>query len=564
MNTANRPDRVRSTRQAAPVGLALRPAAAEKVPTWPERPSFCPPGTHPNETGVCVVAPAASPVAEAAKPSSPAPATPPVSPPGNLGMRIPLANGSNAHPLIDKVQNERLAHYERTVRDRFDGIVPALKQLAALQHEPDFEVRAQAIARDRLGFEVPATVLADAWVTTLDMRALYGYSVLHTFRDLAQSTALPQASGAAEADAMVRFLIECGFHEVDLSPCADGRLKGLLQYILRLPNQAVGHLQSYAGAMFDVEGNVKKWTHTELRRHREGVPTLSDAGTRYLKIAVYHFSSSDPLHEGCAAHGSDERNAAAAALARLDGFRTAIENGFCCGASVATLLIGVDTDTDAIKIHIPDGNGQMSLYRLVDNASLFDATANMPAQRAAEHVFAVIDKTARQDGWGRGEGLPAAGMRNLVARLLVNNLSQIQYVRDYHGGRYRDIGHQERFICVGEGFDELQLRNLTYLAQMHTVEEGAADIDVGIKIFTMLNVTHDLPIPIAIHYRYDAGVPESRERAIERCRRVKSALTSRFSTLMRRRLLICGLTVQDRQPGSLLEIVVDDNVAAGH
>lgn len=474
------------------------------------------------------------------------------------------AGGSATHVLVDAAQNARLAQYEHTVRGRFNGIVPTLKQLAALQHEPDFEVRAQAIARDRLGFEVPATVLADAWATTLDMRALYAHSVLHTFRDLASTVPQPQTSGAGDAEAMVRFFIQCGFHEVDVSPCADGRLKGLLQYILRLPQQAVGHLQSHAGAMFDVEANVRKWTYTELRRFREGVPTLSDAGTRYLKIAVYHFSSSDPAHEGCAAHGSDERNAAEAALARLDAFRTAIENGFCCGASVATLLIGVDTDTDAIKIHVPDGNGQMSLYRLVDNASLFDATAGMTAQHASEHVFAVLDKTARQDGWGRGDGNPAAGMRDLIARLLVNNFSQIQYVREFHGGRYADIGHQERFICVGEGFEELRLRNLIYLAQMHTVEEGAADIDVGIKIFTRLNVSHGLPVPVAIHYRYDADVPEAMERAIERCRRVKAALVARYSTLVGRGLLVCGMTVQARQHGSPLETVADETVASGH
>ena len=533
MNTRNRPERMRMMGQPAPVGMAMRsaPATIVPMPSWPTRPSFCPPGTRPDEHGACVSS---------------------------------QSTGSS-HPLANQTQNGELVQYERLVRSRFDGIVPTLKRVAALQHEADFEAQAQEIARESLGFELPAGVLADAWVTTLDMRRLYGYSVLNTFRELAGKLSVPMDRGVAEAEAVMRFFIECGFHEVDVSPCADGRLKGLLQYTLRLPYQAVRRLQSYAGAMFDVEANVKKWAETELRRYREGVPTMSDAGTRYLKIAAYHFSSSDPQHEGCAAHGSNEHSAAQAALERLDAFRTAIENGFCCGASVATLLIGVDTDTDTIKVHVPDADGQMSLYRLVDNANLFAETRNMSAHQAREQIYAAIDRAATQGGWGQGNGLPDDGMRRFIARLLENNCSQIQYVQDVHGGGYADIGHSERFICVGEGFEESQIRNLTYLAQMHTVEEGAADLDVGIKIFTKLNVAHGLPVPVAIHYRYDAGVPGAKERAIERCRRIKTAVEARYSTLVRRGLLVCGLTVQAKQPGSVLEMVEENETgASGH
>lgn len=533
MDTRNRPERMRNAGHTAPVGMAMRarPPVATALPSWPQRPSFCLAGTHPNAQGECV----------------------------------PNPHPHAGHALSNLAQNTQLAQYERTVRARFDGIISTLKRIAALQHEADFEVKAQEIARQSLGFELPADVLADAWVTTLDMRRLYGYSVLQTFRDMASALSVPQHQGNAESEAMLRFFIACGFHEVDVSPCADGRLKGLLQYTLRLPYQAVRRLQSYAGAMFDVEANVKKWAETELRRYREGLPTLSDAGTRYLKIAVYHFSSSDPKHEGCAAHGSNELSAAQAALDRLDAFRTAIENGFCCGASVATLLIGVDTDTDAIKVHVPDATGQMSLYRLVDSASLFAETSGMAAHQARDRIYAAIDQAARLDGWGQGNGSPDSGMRNLMARLLENNCSQIQYVLEVHGGRYTDIGHNERFICVGEGFEELQIRNLTYLAQMDTVEEGAADLDVGIKIFTKLNISHGLPVPIAIHYRYDAGVPGAKERAIERCRRVKAAVAARYSTLVRRGLLVCGLTIQGKQVGSVLEQVEEDELSTnGH
>src|SRR5512139_3059137 len=506
MNTRQRTDAMRA-RQPAPAGMAVRTApAANRLPSWPQRPSFCPPGMQ-EHGGECVSS----------------------------------ACAPQAHPLIDVARNAELADYERMVRQRFDAIVPALKEIAAQQHEAGFEQRAQQIARERLGFDLPETVLADAWVTTLDMRKLYGHSVLQTYHTLAREFTA-RWNGHSEADAMQRFFIECGFHEVDISPCADGRLKGLLPFVLRLPNQAVHRRKSYAGAMFDVELNVKQWTETELRRFREGVPTLSDAGTRYLKIAVYHFSSSDPHREGCAAHGSDDRKAAQAALDRLAAFGTAIENGFCCGASVATLLIGVDTDNDAIRVHVPDASGAMSLDCLVDNQALYQATAERSASDARWRLGTIVEETARM----HGRSAPEPGMRRLIERLLENNLSQIDYVCAHHRGRYADIGHAERFISIGDGFEEVHLRNLAYFGHLHTVEEGAADMDVGVKIFTGLNVSRGLPVPVAIHYRYESQVPGSRERSVERCRRVKAAILARYPALAKEGLLVCGMTVQAR------------------
>ncbi len=158
-------------------------------------------------------------------------------------------------------------------------------------------------------------------------------------------------------------------------------------------------------------------------------------------------------------------------------------------------------------------------------------------------------------GCGAGKGEPHEGMRRLIASLLINNLSQIEYVCSYWGGRYADIGHAERFISVGDGFEEFQLRNLAYFAHLHTVEEGAPDMDVGIKIFTKLNVKHGLPVPIAIHYRYDEKVPGSRERTAERCLRIKAAIEARYADLAQKNLLVCNMTVQDKRPGSQIELI---------
>ena len=135
-------------------------------------------------------------------------------------------------------------------------------------------------------------------------------------------------------------------------------------------------------------------------------------------------------------------------------------------------------------------------------------------------------------------------MRKFIANLLEFNLSQIEYVADMYGGTYPDVGHAERYISVGDGFQEVQLRNIAYYAHLDTVEEGAADLDIGIKIFTGLNLKRGLPIPIAVHYRYDSKVPNSKERTIEKCHRVKEAIINRYKDLAANNNIVFQLSVR--------------------
>jgi hypothetical protein len=146
-------------------------------------------------------------------------------------------------------------------------------------------------------------------------------------------------------------------------------------------------------------------------------------------------------------------------------------------------------------------------------------------------------------------------MMQLIAQLLHNNLSQIEYVRDFHGEHYEDIGHAERFIGAGIGFEEVQLRNLTYFAYLHTVEEATADLDVGIKIFTRLNVTHGLPVPVVVRFDYHGQVPGSRERAIAHCQRIDTALRARYGDLVEKGLLHTLLVVRDCHVNGQIEVL---------
>ena len=463
------------------------------------------------------------------------------------GALVRAANLNVSHALSNAQENTKLYAYESRVRESFDTIVPTLKKISTLQLETDFQQQAQQLARTHLGFELPSLLLDNAWIDSLDMRSLFAWCVFETYHRFCDEVFTQDPLGDSGSDASFQeFIQDCGFHMVDVSPCADGRLAHVIRYVLRMPYKEVRR-RSYAGAMFDIEDSLEKWVKTELVRFREGRPNTADAQTRYLKVVVYHHSSADPDHQGCAAHGSDTGKAARGGLDRLMAFQQAVQNTYCCGASIDCLLIGMDTDTDGIRIHMPDAHGSIDLENYIDSLQVFDTTASMRANDAqlwiAEHI--------RHKG---GNEL-SDGMARFMAYLLKNNLSQVEYVRAYYGGAYSDIGHAERFIGAGIGFEEIQLRNLTFFAYLNTVEEAATDLDVGISIFTGLNVSHGLPVPIVVRYDYHANVPGARERAEEHCQRVSDALHSRYSELKERGLLHTLQVVRDVNGAGQIEIL---------
>jgi len=448
---------------------------------------------------------------------------------------------SSTHPLTDLAANQRLEKYESSIKGRFDRIVPLLKKVSALQHDQDFVAKAQELTRGELGFQLPANVLEKSWVSPLDMRALFAWCVFQAHQQASEeffnSDPLNGAEESTQALAFESFLNDSGFHLLDVTPCADGRLAHSIAYALRIPFSAVRR-RSHAGALFDVENTVNRWVKTEHRRYREGLPNTAEVPTRYLKVVTYHFSSVDPSHQGCAAHGSDDAIAAQAGLQRLLDFRESVENSFCCGASVDLLLIGLDTDTDSIRVHVPSLDSGILLDKWICSLDVYQETQHLSKDQARKKISEIVEASSpeRIDG----------GMVSFISQLINNNLSQIDYVRHLHNGPYPDAGHAERFIGVGIGFKEVHLRNLTYFSHLDTVEEGAPDLDVGVKIFKGLNVSRDLPIPIVIRFDYSGKVPGARDRAVTDCRRVNNAIASRYRPLVDDGLLHTLLTIRDR------------------
>jgi len=453
------------------------------------------------------------------------------------------------HPFTLTNENSYLFDYESRSKAAFDKIEPVLREVAQYQHDSNFITKAQGLVRQLLGLELPEHLLENTWIAPLDMGKLYAWCVFETFHQFANEF-YGEKPLAQESDAgFQRFIEECGFHTLDFSPCADGRLAHTIRYVLRLPYKGVRR-KSFAGAMFDVEDSLQKWVEVEHRRLSESVPNSASEPTRYLKAAVYHYSSSLPDVEGCAAHGSDAVKAAEGAMSRLLAFQQGVQNSFCCGASIDLMLIGIDTDNDAIRIHFPDASGNPDGENFIDANDVYDATRNANPNEGVRVIRELIEKKNPAQSSANNDGLV-----KLMARLLFNNISQIDYVSSNYNGCYSDIGHQERFIGMGVGFEEVQLRNLTYFAYLKTVEQNAKDVDVGIKIFTGLNIKRGLPAPIVIRYDYHGNVPGARERAVAKVECLQQAMAARFPKQTTQGLIHTLLVVRDCSAESSIEIV---------
>lgn len=221
--------------------------------------------------------------------------------------------------------------------------------------------------------------------------------------------------------------------------------------------------------------------------------------------------------------------------------------------------MGIDTDTDAIRVHVPGLDGSTNLERWLDAREVYEATRHLAPTEGRQRIAALVEQAAA--------ATPDPGMVRLIARLLENNLSQIDYVRQYHGGHYGDAGHSERFIGVGIGFKEVHLRNLTYFAYMDTVEEGAADLDVGVKIFKGLNVSRGLPVPVVVRFDYSGKVPGARDRAVRHGQRVLEAIKSRYADLHAEGLLHALITVHDKDrhaPAEAVGSTISFETGGGH
>lgn len=445
------------------------------------------------------------------------------------------------HSLVDGLQNQQLREYEKQSKNSFDDIERVVRNVLKQIHRKDFVKWANEQFYSELGIRHDFKDLDLVAGSQHTFQTLYAKTVFKQFMHMSEVFFLKDPLNGQKKEEAERQFKKAGIHAVGISPCADGRLSHFVSYVLRMP-YSVARRKAHAGGLFDISESVRNWVFTEHSRFRDGIPNRADEPTHYMKMAVYHYSEADPTHQGCAAHCSDEDKAAKASLAKLQDFKQAIENRFGYESRVETLLIGVNTDDDSLKFHIPDANGNVSLTRFMDTGGMYEATINLSPEDAMVAIKDAIDFCNKADN----TSLPRPELRDLIGWLIANNFSQIEYVNYYEHGCYDDIGHAERFIGIGNGFEENQLRNLSYYSFLDTVEEGVKDIDVGIKIFKSLNVKKGLPIPVIIRCDYDGRVPGSRDRAKEKAIRIEQAVYNRYNELSQCGLLKVLPTLRDK------------------
>jgi carboxysome shell carbonic anhydrase len=442
-------------------------------------------------------------------------------------LRVPPPQARTAHVLADRVLTLALQRRAEEIDAAFASVEPAIKAIAPMQFERGFVERAREELRVRLGIDVPPKDLHASWSQPLDVRGLYAHCALAVFCRLVDEGYDGRAASSSDGEPVATLIRRWGFHAVDITPCADGRLSGVVDYILRVPESVITSHKSYAGAMFRVDETLRSWESIELTRYRESVPNAATENTRYLKIGIYHFSGTDPEHQGCAAHGNDATRAADAVLQRLAQFEEAVRNVHGCNACTATLLIGVDTDTDAIRMHVPDAAGSMSADRFVDAAALYESTYSIARGEAKQRIRDVVAQCAGV----AADDAATEGMRWFCGYLLKNNIGQIDAVRARFGGAYPDRGHTERLMVIGDALDDVQLRNLAFQAQMETVEENTFALDIGVKILRSLHEPRGLAVPILTHIQYDERIPGARKHAEARALRLRGAVLNRFAPL---------------------------------
>jgi hypothetical protein len=210
--------------------------------------------------------------------------------------------------------------------------------------------------------------------------------------------------------------------------CMDGRVN--LPVVTNTPVGILMPLRNLGGR-FDLG-----WPHLGevLANH---VARMVGSGRRVLIIINYHFSLGDP-QRGCAGFDYDT----AAAMAHTLEIREQVESIFGAGhGTVYPLVVGLETDEDALIIHGRDG-AKLELANLTasDRATLDLRLAallpDMPAQ-----------------------------MRVDLLPLLCGNLEHIEEVRAQirRNQRLLDIEHREWMICLGRGFDFLHTPNVALI-----------------------------------------------------------------------------------------------------
>lgn len=203
--------------------------------------------------------------------------------------------------------------------------------------------------------------------------------------------------------------------------CMDGRV--LLPAMTGTP---IGTIKPFRA----MGGRFEAFWPSFLGRVRAWVDDAMAHGSRAAMLVSYHHSESDP-HLGCAGWGYDTE------AARRHATRLRDDLSFVFGDALSPIVLGVETDHDALTLH----------------GSAGDASGRALVGASEDAVHRALDAAVPE--------VPAEVRRDLAPLLLGNARRVEQLLRAPR--THAELGHDERVLAIGQGFDWLAHENLALI-----------------------------------------------------------------------------------------------------
>jgi carboxysome shell carbonic anhydrase len=455
-----------------------------------------------------------------------------------------LLPGCGRHPLADRASSLALHHRVRDMTAAFDAIEPALRRLAPHQFEEGFGARAAAEVLSRLHLDLPVELFAADWTAPLNMGIIYARCVVGTFRRMIEQGFDPGFAHFNDGETIESLSQRWKLHALDITPFADRRLVDAVRYILRLPQSQITSCKPCPGALFNVDETVRDWERAELRRWRDASSNGAFHTTRYLKMCIYPFSNEKPANEGCVEQDRDDDRAITALLVRLRQFGQSVRLLHGESASVATLLLGVNTSTEAIRVHVPDADGIMHAGRHLNSHILYNGTSALSHNAAKAEIHRAVTTCAGVSGNDAG----SAGMRWLCSDLIEANIAHVDFRRE---GRLLHSASHERLLVVGDPVDEPPMGDFAFQVRTSAFEDGTAELDSGIITMRGFHEKNRLAIPLLVHVRVDPLMPGAMQCARGRAGYLATEIQRRYDHLVSRGNLHIEVIIRDSD-GALL------------
>jgi hypothetical protein len=203
--------------------------------------------------------------------------------------------------------------------------------------------------------------------------------------------------------------------------CMDGRV--LFPSMTKTPIGIVKPFRAIGGK-FNVWwpsflGRVRHWTDKGMMR-----------GSRSVMFVTYHYSASD-AHLGCAGWKYDTK------AARAHAEQLQRDLSYVFGEQLTAIVAGVETDKDLLVLHGPQG----------------DISGKSVVSMTKEDVFAELQKVF--------PGMEERVAADIVPFLLGNAARYQELVQ--HPREIQEMGHNERVIAIGQGFDWLADANVALI-----------------------------------------------------------------------------------------------------